>query len=331
MKTHPLPAYLQRFFTERLGSQLQASSHTVASYRDTFRLLLTYASERLGRLPTDLEVADIDAQLVGHFLSFVETTRGNSARSRNTRLSALRSFFKYVAINEPQLLQHCQQILAIPSKRYEKRAIDYLSRDEIEALLAAPDLANWYGRRDRTLLLLALQTGLRVSELISLDRRDVVLGSGAHVRCQGKGRKERATPLRRDSVRVLRAWLDELAGHDDQPLFVSNRGDRLSRDAVERIVRKYVQLASARCPTLKSKRISPHVLRHSAAMDLLHHGVDCTVIALWLGHEHVETTQMYLHADLQLKERAMDQTKPVEVPAGRYKPTADVMAFLDNL
>lgn len=331
MKTHPLPAYLQRFFTERLASQLQASSHTVASYRDTFRLLLTYASERLGRLPTDLRVADIDAQLVGHFLGFVETTRGNSARSRNTRLSAIRSFFKYVAINEPQLLQHCQKILAIPSKRYEKRTIDYLVRDEIEALLAAPDLASWYGRRDRTLLLLALQTGLRVSELISLDRRDVVLGTGAHVRCQGKGRKERATPLRKDSVRALRAWLDELAGHDDQPLFVSNRGDRLSRDAVERIVRKYVQLAAAQCPTLKSKRISPHALRHSAAMDLLHHGVDCTVIALWLGHEHIETTQMYLHADLQLKERAMDQTKPVEAPAGRYKPTADVMAFLKDL
>ena len=187
MKTHPLPVYLQRFFTERLGSQLQASSHTVASYRDTFRLLLTYASERLGHLPTDLQVADIDAQLVGHFLSFVETTRGNSARSRNTRLSAIRSFFKYVALNEPQLLQHCQKILAIPSKRYEKRTIDYLDRDEIEALLAAPDLTSWYGRRDRALLLLALQTGLRVSELIGLDRRDVVLGTGAHVRCQGKG------------------------------------------------------------------------------------------------------------------------------------------------
>lgn len=331
MKTHPLPVYLQRFFTERLVSQLQASSHTVASYRDTFRLLLTYACERLGRLPTDLQVADIDAALVGHFLSFVETTRGNSARSRNTRLAAIRSFFKYVAINEPQLLQHCQKILAIPSKRYEKRTIDYLERDEIEALLAAPDLASWYGRRDRALLLLALQTGLRVSELISLDCRDVVLGTGAHVRCQGKGRKQRTTPLRKDSVRVLRSWLGERPGHDDQPLFVSNRGDRLSRDAVERIVRKYVQLASAQCPTLTSKRVSPHVLRHSAAMDLLQHGVDCTVIALWLGHEHVETTQMYLHADLQLKERAMDQTKPVEVPAGRYKPTADVMAFLEGL
>ena len=331
MKTHPLPIYLQRFFTERLASQLQASPHTVASYRDTFRLLLTHASERLARMPTDLQVADIDAELVGHFLNDIETTRGNSARTRNTRLSAIRSFFKYVAINEPQLLHHCQKVLAMPPKRYEKRMIDYLNRDEIEALLAAPDLTSWYGRRDRTLLLLALQTGLRVSELIQLSCDDVVLGTGAHVRCKGKGRKDRSTPLRRDSVRVLRAWLDEHAGPGDQALFVSNRGGRLSRDAVERIVRKHVELASRSCPSLKGKRVSAHVLRHSAAMDLLHHGVDCTVIALWLGHESVETTQMYLHADLQLKERAMDQTKPVEVPTGRYQPSDDVMAFLEAL
>ncbi len=331
MKTHPLPVYLQRFFTERLVSQLQASAHTVASYRDTFRLLLTYASERLGRMPTDLHVADIDAQLVGHFLSFVETTRGNSARSRNTRLSAIRSFFKYVAINEPQLLQHCQKILAIPSKRYEKRTIDYLDRDEIEALLAAPDLASWYGRRDRTLLLLALQTGLRVSELIGLDCRDVVLGTGAHVRCQGKGRKERANPLRKDSVHALRAWLGERPGHDDQPLFVSNRGDRLSRDAVERIVRKHVQLASAQCPTLKSKRVSPHVFRHTAAMELLQNGVDRAVIALWLGHESVETTYVYLHADLKLKEAALAKTTPTQGTSARYRPDDEVLAFLNNL
>ena len=198
MKTHPLPIYLQRFFTERLASQLQASPHTVASYRDTFRLLLTHASERLARMPTDLQVADIDAELVGHFLSDIESTRGNSARTRNTRLSAIRSFFKYVAINEPQLLHHCQKVLAMPPKRYEKRMIDYLNRDEIEALLAAPDLMSWYGRRDRALLLLALQTGLRVSELIQLSCGDVVLGTGAHVRCKGKGRKDRSTPLRRD-------------------------------------------------------------------------------------------------------------------------------------
>ena len=331
MKTHPLPIYLQRFFTERLASQLQASPHTVASYRDTFRLLLTHASERLARMPTDLQVADIDAELVGHFLSDIESTRGNSARTRNTRLSAIRSFFKYVAINEPQLLHHCQKVLAMPPKRYEKRMIDYLNRDEIEALLAAPDLTSWYGRRDRALLLLALQTGLRVSELIQLSCGDVVLGIGAHVRCKGKGRKDRSTPLRRDSVRVLRAWLDEHAGPGDQALFVSNRGGRLSRDAVERIVRKHVELASRSCPSLKGKRVSAHVLRHSTAMDLLHHGVDCTVIALWLGHESVETTQMYLHADLQLKERAMDQTKPVNVPSGRYQPSDDVMAFLEAL
>ena len=331
MKTHPLPIYLQRFFTERLASQLQASPHTVARYRDTFRLLLTHAAERLARMPTDLQVADIDAELVGHFLSDIESTRGNSARTRNTRLSAIRSFFKYVAINEPQLLHHCQKVLAMPPKRYEKRMIDYLNRDEIEALLAAPDLTSWYGRRDRALLLLALQTGLRVSELIQLSCGDVVLGTGAHVRCKGKGRKDRSTPLRRDSVRVLRAWLDEHAGPGDQALFVSNRGGRLSRDAVERIVRKHVELASRSCPSLKGKRVSAHVLRHSAAMDLLHHGVDCTVIALWLGHESVETTQMYLHADLQLKERAMDQTKPVDVPSGRYQPSDDVMAFLEAL
>ena len=331
MKPNLLSIHLQRFFTERLVGQLQASSHTVASYRDTFRLLLRYAAGRLARAPTNLQVADIDAVLVGQFLSFVETERANSARSRNTRLSAIRSFFKYVALHEPQLLHHCQKILAMPSKRYEKRTIDFLNRDEIEALVAAPDLQTWFGRRDRTLLLVALQTGLRVSELINLTCGDVVLGPGAHVRCTGKGRKERSTPLRKDSVHALRAWLVERAGEDDQPLFVSNRGERLSRDAVERIVRKYVNVASDHCPTLKTKRVSPHVLRHSAAMGLLHKGVDCMVIALWLGHESVETTQIYIHADLRLKEQAMEKTKPIGSPAGRYRPNDKLMAFLDAL
>ena len=331
MKPNLLSTHLQRFFTERLGDQLQASSHTVASYRDTFRLLLRYAAERLARTPTSLQIEDIDADLVGQFLSFVETARANSARSRNTRLSAIRSFFKYVAIHEPQLLHHCQKILAMPSKRYEKRAIDFLYRDEVEALVAAPDPKTWFGRRDRTLLLVAVQTGLRVSELINLTCGDVDLGPGAHIRCSGKGRKERSTPLRKDSVRALRTWLTERAGEEDKPLFVSNRGERLSRDAVERIVRKYVNVASDNCPTLKSKRVSPHVLRHSAAMGLLHKGVDCIVIALWLGHESVETTQMYVHADLQLKEKAMEKTKPVGSSAGRYRPNDKLMAFLEAL
>jgi len=331
MKTYPLPIYVQRFFTERLATQLHASPNTIASYRDTFRLLLKYATGQLGREPTDLQVADLDADLVGGFLSSIETARGNGARSRNTRLSAIRSFFKYVAVNEPQLLHHCQRVLAMPSKRHEKRTIDYLTRTEIEALIAAPNASTWSGRRDRTLLLLALQTGLRVSELINLTCGDVVLGTGAHVRCVGKGRKERATPLRKDCAKMLRTWLAERAGANTEALFISNRGDRLSRDALERIVRKHVGTAACHCSTLKGKRVTPHVLRHSAAMQLLQNGVDRTVIALWLGHESVETTQMYIHADIQLKEQAMAKTKPLTAPAGRYRPGDELIAFLEAL
>jgi len=331
MKTYPLPIYVQRFFTERLTTQLAASPNTVASYRDTFRLLLKYASDHLGRTPTALQVADIDADLVGGFLSFVETMRANGARSRNTRLSAIRSFFKYIALQEPQLLHHCQRILAMPSKRYEKRAVNYLKRAEIEALIAAPDPATWCGRRDRTLLLVAVQTGLRVSELIHLNCGDVMLGTGAHVRCMGKGRKERSTPLRKDSVEALRIWLEQRTNDFAAPLFVSNRGDRLSRDAVERLVAKHADRASGKCATLKGKHITPHVLRHSAAMQLLQNGVDRTVIALWLGHECVETTQMYIHADIQLKEQALAKTQSVAVRPGRYRPDDKLLAFLEAL
>jgi site-specific recombinase XerD len=331
MKNYPLPIYLQRFFTERLATQLHASPNTVASYRDTFRLLLRYAADRLKRQPTQLQIADIDADLIGGFLTFVETRRANKARSRNTRLAAIRSFFKYVAGNEPQLLHHCQQVLAMPSKRYEKRTIDFLTRTEIEAVIGAADPTTRSGRRDRMLLLLALQSGLRVSELINLTCGDVVLGTGAHVRCIGKGRKERSTPLRQDCVAALRLWLAERAGADGEPLFVSNRADRLSRDAVERIVSKHVELAIETCPTLKGKRVTPHVLRHSAAMQLLQNGVDRTVIALWLGHESVETTQMYVHADIELKEKAMAKTQPVPVAPTRYRPSDELLAFLEGL
>jgi integrase/recombinase XerD len=331
MRTYPLPIYLQRFFTERLAAQFHASSNTIASYRDTFRLLLRYAADRLGRQPTQLQVLDLDANLVGDFLTFLETNRGNGSRSRNTRLSAIHSFFKYVAGNEPQLLHHCQQVLAMPSKRHEKRTIDFLTGLEIEALIEAADKTTPCGRRDRMLLMLALQTGLRVSELISLNCSDVALGSGAHVRCMGKGRKERATPLRKDCVEALPRWLSERLGADSEPLFISNRGDRLSRDAVERIVRKHVALAALTCPTLRGKRVTPHVLRHSAAMQLLQDGVDRTVIALWLGHESVETTQMYVHADIELKEKAIAKTQPVASSLGRYRPGDELLAFLEGL
>jgi site-specific recombinase XerD len=330
MKTYALSAYLQRFFTERLGAQMKASPNTIASYRDTFRLLLRYGADERKKDPTALQVADIDADLVAHFLTDLEKTRGNGAR-RNTRLAAIRSFFKYVAVNEPQLLHHCQRVLAMPAKRHEKRAIDYLDRDEIEAVIAAPDLSTWHGRRDRAILVLMLQTGLRVTELVTLTCSDIGLGAGPHVRCMGKGRKERATPIRKDSIKLLRDWLAERKGKTDDPLFISNRGTRLSRDAVEDIVRRHVEAASKTCRSLRSKRVTPHVLRHSAAMQLLHSGVDRTVIALWLGHESVETTQMYIHADMKMKETAIAKTRPVDTKHGRYRPSDKLLAFLEGL
>ena len=332
-ENHALSAHVQRFFAERLIAQKDASPHTVASYRDTFRLLLDYATRQLGRQPTDLSVTDIDAELVAGFLSFVEDTRKNGIRTRNVRRSAIRGFFRFVAIHEPALLLHCQRVLAIPAKREDKRTVDFLDRMESAALLATPDLSTWIGRRDRNLLLVALQTGLRVSELIGLNIGDVVLhhSSQAYVQCRGKGRKERATPLRSDSVEALTEWLRERAGTPEEPLFVSNRKRRFSRDGIERIVRKYARLAAETCPSLRNKRISPHTLRHSAAMDLLRSGVSCTVIALWLGHESTQTTQVYLHADMQIKRQAMDRTRPTDVPEGVYRPNDQLLAFLNAL
>jgi integrase/recombinase XerD len=272
-----------------------------------------------------------EAPKVGDFLLHVETTRRNGARSRNARLSAIRSFFRFVAISEPAHLLRCQQILAMPDKRYVKRSVTFLDRDEISAVLAAPDRSTWTGRRDHAILLVALQTGLRASELINLRCRDVVLGKGAHLRCDGKGRKERCTPLRRDTVSVLERWLKEGRASGDDPLFPSMRGDRLSRDALEHLVRKHSQTAAASCPSLASKRVSPHILRHSTAMELLQHGVDQTVIALWLGPESVETTQVYIHADLRMKEKALSRIIAPDAKPRRYRPDDKLLAVLEAL
>ena len=263
MMTTTLPALVQRFFTDRLCTQMQASPNTIASYRDTFRLLLRFASERTGRVPTKLKIGDLDQQLVGDFLAHVESERRNSARSRNTRLAAIRSFFRCVAMNEPAHLLHCQTILAMPGKRYVRRTVDFLDREEMDALLAAPDRSTWAGRRDHAILIVALQTGLRASELGNLRRCDVVTGTGAHVRCEGKGRKERCTPLRQETCKVLEVWLRERAGTGSDPLFPTTRGTKLSRDALESLVRKHTLSASRSCPSLVGKRVSPHVLRHS--------------------------------------------------------------------
>jgi integrase/recombinase XerD len=331
MTTLTLAALVQQFFTDRLRTQMEASPNTIAGYRDTFRLLLRFASERTGRAPTRLKIEDLNAEMVGDFLVHIESERRNSARSRNTRLAAIRSFFRFVAVNEPAYLLHCQKILAMPGKRHVRRTVEFLDRPEIEALLAAPDRSTWVGRRDHAILTLALQTGLRASELIGVRRCDIVTGTGAHIRCEGKGRKQRCTPLRRETLEVQEAWVRERAGADSDPLFPTIRGTKLSRDALEHIVRRHTRSASRTCPSLVGKRVSPHVLRHSTAMELLHHGVDQSVIALWLGHESVETTQIYVHADLRLKEQALARmTAPASNP-GRYRPDDDLLAFLESL
>jgi site-specific recombinase XerD len=262
MTTATLPTLVQQFFTDRLCTQMAASPNTIASYRDTFRLLLQFASEQTGKAPTQLTVEQVDVTLVGDFLVHVEDKRRNSARSRNARLAAIRSFFRFVAMKEPAHLLHCQKILAIPGKRYERRTLEFLERAEMNALLAAPDRSTWAGRRDHAILSMALQTGLRVSEVINLRRRDIVTGTGAHVRCEGKGRKQRCTPIRQEIIKVLDVWLKERAGMDDDPLFPTMRGTKLSRDALERLVQKHTIVASKSCPPLIGKRVSPHVLRH---------------------------------------------------------------------
>jgi integrase/recombinase XerD len=330
MNASTLPAFIQRFFTDRLCSQLEASRHTVAGYRDTFRLLLRFASARHGKAPVKLAVEDIDADMVADFLTHGETARGNSARSRNTRLAAIRSFFRFVAMTDPSLMLHCQRILAMPNKRYVKRAVTFLDAGEIAALLAAPDRTTWVGRRDHALLLLAIQTGLRASELVNLKCSDVELGTGAHLRCVGKGRKERSTPLRRDTAKLLAAWIGNDRG-SSRPLFPSLRGERLSRDALEHLVRKHCLAASRACPSIGAKRVTPHTLRHSTAMDLLHHGVDQAVIALWLGHESVATTQVYIHADMRMKEKALARLAAPKTPVNRFRPDDQLLAFLEEL
>ena len=331
MTTPDFPALLQTFFTNRLLQQRQASPHTVAAYRNTFRLLLRFATTSLGCAPSSLMVADLDATFLGQFLDHLERDRGNSARSRNARLAALHAFFRYVALTEPAHALHCQRVLAIPSKRFERGIVEFLADEEIEALLDAPDPATRIGRRDRALLLVAVQTGLRVSELTALRRQDVILGTGAHVRCSGKGRKLRCTPLRPDVTRILDAWLREHPPEPDKPVFSSSRGGRMSEDAVERLVAKHVAAAQQRCPSLRKKRVTPHTLRHTAAMQLLQRGVDRSVIALWLGHESIETTQIYLHADLRLKEKALARMASSGQVPGRYRPGDALLKFLEGL
>jgi site-specific recombinase XerD len=325
-----LAPILQAYFTQRLA-QRQASPHTVASYRDTFSLLLRFAQQHLGKPPSRLDVTDVDAALVGAFLDHLETGRRNSAATRNNRLAAVHSLFSYAALRCPEHAATIGQVLAIPAKRTDTTIVSFLTTVEVQALLASPDRATRPGRRDYVLLLVAVQTGLRVSELTGLTCGDVTLGAGANLRCRGKGRKERCTPLTRPTARVVRDWLTERHGEPTDPLFPNRAGGRLSADAAADLLAKHLATAADRCPSLKAKRVSPHTLRHTAAMTLLRAGVDTSTIALWLGHAGTKATQVYLHADLALKEAALARTAPPTVGRVRYQPPDQLLAFLESL
>jgi len=323
---------LQAFFTDRLIRQRQASPRTVSGYRDTWRLMLGFAARRMGKPPSALDFEDLDAPLVSAFLDYLEQARGNSVRTRNARLAAIHSLFRYAALRHPEHAAIIARVLAMPPKRYERALVTFLTESEVEALLKAPDLRTWTGRRDRALLLVAVQTGLRISELIGLRCGDVHLGTGAHVACHGKGRKDRITPLAASTLEVVRAWLAERGGSPTDPLFPARtNGRQLSRDAIEHRIALHTATATATCPTLADKTVTAHVLRHTAAMRLLEAGIDTTVIALWLGHEQVDTTAIYLHAHLGIKERALAKTRPPTARPGRYRPPDSLLAFLEAL
>jgi site-specific recombinase XerD len=327
-----LASLLERFFSDRLLRQRQASRNTIAAYRDTFKLLLRFAQERTGQEPSQLSVADLHAPMVTDFLDHLQSSRGNATSTRNARLAAIHSFFRYAALHAPDHSATIQRVLAIPPKRLDREVVDFLSHQELDALFLAPDLGTWIGRRDRALLVVAAQTGLRVSELTNLKLQDVHLGRGPHVRCLGKGRKNRCTPLTKLGVKMLRTWLEERGGGPTDSVFPTQRGTPMSRDAVGHLVAKHAAAAASACPTLAGKNVTPHTLRHSTAMALLHAGVDILGIALFLGHESTDATQIYLHADMAIKERALARMAPSSAgPFARYRAPDSVLAFLDHL
>jgi integrase/recombinase XerD len=322
---------LQAFFTDRLVRQRQASPHTIAAYRDTMRLLLAFTSDQTGIAPASVDIGLLDAPLIAGFLDHLEHSRGNTARTRNARLAAIHSLFRFAALSHPEHAASIARVLAIPPKRCDQALVSYLTDAEVDALLAAPARSTWTGRRDHALLLLAVQTGLRISELTGLRVRDIHLGAGAHVSCHGKGRKDRITPLTIDTVTALRAWITERDAASASPLFPTSTGHSLSRDAIEHRIAIYATAAARQVPSLQTKTVTAHVLRHTTAMRLLHAGVDIAVIALWLGHESIETTRIYLFADLALKERALARTRPQHQPPGRYRPPDEMIAWLEAL
>jgi integrase/recombinase XerD len=322
---------LEAFFTDRLITQRNASPRTIAAYRDTLRLLLRFAQQQTGKQPCRLEFGDLDAPLIGAFLNDLEHKRSNSITTRNARLAAIHSLFRYAALRHPEDMATTARVIEIPAKRHKRTTISYLDEKEIKALLRAPDRNSWLGRRDHALLLVAIQTGVRVSELVALRVGDISLDTGAHCRVLGKGRKERCATLTSETIAVLHTWLDERQGLPEQPLFPSRRGGPLTPKAIAWLLDKHVTTAACGCRSLRTKRVTPHVLRHTNAMLLRAQNIDILTIALWLGHESTKSTEVYLHADNKLKQRAIDRTTPTGTPPGRYKPPDTLLAFLDSL
>jgi len=326
-----LAPVIQAFFTDRLVRERHASAQTIAAYRDAWRLLLGFAAKRLGKAPSVLDLDDLDVPLIGAFLDHLERERGNSVRTRNARLAAIHSLFRYAAAHHPEHAATIARVLGIMPKRFERAIVTFLTEAEVDALLAAPDRSSWAGRRDHALLLLTVQTGLRISEVIGLRRSDVHLGTGAHVACHGKGRKNRITPLTVPTVKVMRAWLAEHDPAPTAPVFPTRSGTPLSRDAIEHRIAAHVTSAAAQCPTLAGKQVTVHVLRHTAAMRLLEAGVHPTVIALWLGHERIDTTAIYLHAHMGIKEAALARAQMPDAKPRRYRPPDALLSFLQTL
>jgi integrase/recombinase XerD len=330
-ETSNFPTLLQQFFMERLIQQRNASPRTVASYRDTFRLFLQFGQQKLHKPPARFALADMDANLILAFLNYLEVQRHNTIRTRNARLAAIRSFLHHAALKEPSALQAIQSILAIPMKRFEHPLVGFLSREEIDALLGAPDTSTWCGQRDHVLFTVLYNTGARVSEIIDMRVQDIALDQSPSVRIHGKGRKERIVPLWRDTAIQLRHWVRRISSAPDRHLFPNRSGGPMSRTGVTDRLQLAAHTAERLCPQLKKRRISPHLIRHSTATHLLQAGVDLTVIALWLGHESPATTHIYVEADLAMKERALNTLKPPGRGPTRYRPTDKVLSFLDGL
>ena len=322
---------LQFFFTDYLVKQRRVSLQTVASYRDTFRLLLKFIQHETGIEPASLRIAQLDARAILRFLDGLENDRGNSVVSRNLRLTAIRSFYRMVALHDPTSTGLATQIQAIPLKRADTRLREYLTREEMDAILDSIDRTQWRGRRDYALLLTLYNSGARVSEISALRQGQITLSGKSYVHLHGKGRKERVVPLWPRTARILKEWFRELGFREQAVAFPGIRGEALSRFAIYLLLRKTVERAHSRCPSLRKKRVSPHVLRHGTAMALLQSGVDIAVIALWLGHESIETTNKYLHADLSIKEKALAKVQPLGGKFRRFHADDVLLAFLATL